>query len=424
MFVLLGNKAEDFYYKYSYRFDKEKAIPVFIQSEADYEKALNKIFPPEATPPKTEVPMMKIKVKKNNRSSRPEKVAVSTSFKTTPEKVGHREERTPERPEKGAVSTSFRTTPETAEKTKSSSAYSTFEETTPPPSVIRTPERPEKGGRLEERTPETRSGYTIGKLGEDYIENMLRETFPKFSVENMAMIHHSGDIHMRDLKNDILYMFEIKNKRAINAADMDKFNDDIDGLKKTNKNVIGVMLSLRCHIPIYGHFSIDKNKVYLTENFINSECLRIVVDSYTTLLKGNAETKVEKTEFVIPENIYVLLARISSEYKDLEEQEAMLLEQLKMNEKSSAMATTMLHKTSLKKEFINFIRNEFSNIGCINEIDKRKIEEEMEVSKMKKWINETAKSKITKKGLIEEFPKLKRMISSATLTELLQRFKN
>lgn len=268
-----------------------------------------------------------------------------------------------------------------------------------------------------------KSSYQIGKTAEEEIFELLKFTFPKYVVEDTSKLSHSGDIHMHDLKNNILYMFEIKNKLTITAEDINKFERDIKTLYKTYKRVIGVLISLKCDIPIYGELSIQNDKVYITEKYINSECLKIIIDSYESILKQKKKNK-NKIDYIISENIYTLLAKLNLEYHDIMENKEIYEKQIEFNNTSTANMTKLINSLNVRQEFITFIRKEFCKEDMIDENEKQQVENDLEIIRLSQYLTSMTKSKITKSSLLSEFPKLKNLIQKTKLEELISKYRN
>lgn len=269
----------------------------------------------------------------------------------------------------------------------------------------------------------TKTSYELGKVGETSVEDLLKQTFPKLEIQNVASIPHQGDVQMRDYKNDILFMFEIKNKQQINLADINKFKDDVKTLEKSNSHVVGIFISLVSNIPIYGEFNINNNLTYITNKYMNSECLKVIVDSYIYLLKQKLKIETN-VQYTIPENVYTLLAKINSEYNDLNNELDILQKQVDYNKASTSSMLILIEKINIRKKFINYIKQEFLKLNITDPIEKKKVEEENEIDKFREYLKSISVWRITKRDLLSNFPNLKTLINENKLEVLIRKYRN
>lgn len=276
---------------------------------------------------------------------------------------------------------------------------------------------------LVEEKITTKTSYELGKVGEMSVEDLLKQTFPKLEIQNVASIPHQGDVQMRDDKNDILFMFEIKNKQQINLADINKFKDDVKTLEKSNTHVVGIFISLVSNIPIYGEFNINNNLTYITNKYMNSECLKVIVDSYIYLLKQKSKIETN-VQYTIPENVYTLLAKINSEYNDLNNELEILQKQVDYNKASTSSMLILIEKINIRKKFINYIKQEFLKLNIIDPIEEKKVEEENEIDKFREYLKARSIRKITKRDLLSEFPNLKTLIMDNKMDVLIREYRN
>lgn len=276
---------------------------------------------------------------------------------------------------------------------------------------------------LVEEKITTKTSYELGKVGETSVEDLLKQTFPKLEIQNVASIPHQGDVQMRDDKNDILFMFEIKNKQQINLADINKFKDDVKTLEKSNLHVVGIFISLVSNIPIYGEFNINNNLTYITNKYMNSECLKVIVDSYIYLLKQKLKIETN-VQYTIPENVYTLLAKINSEYNDLNNELDILQKQVDYNKASTSSMMILIEKINIRKKFINYIKQEFLKLNITDPIEKKKVEEENEIDKFREYLKSISVWRITKKDLLSNFPNLKTLINENKLEVLIREYRN
>ena len=249
---------------------------------------------------------------------------------------------------------------------------------------------------------------TLGIEGEEYVFNILTSTFPTYENVLVSGTAHVADIHSTDLDNKILYVYEVKNKKQLTAEDLDKFDRDIEDLKRQHPDmkVIGIFTSINCPIPKYGHISIDIDKCYLSTAYVNSECLKLVVSMYSRILT-KIEKPVDKVAYEVPTSVYKLLAELKSQYNDVINNKYMFEEQIKMNKKSNEYMYDLLAKTNLQISFINYLNNEFKDINDdpVTVQQLRNVDEE----KLITYIRNTPKSRITKKYLLDNFPSITKL---------------
>ena len=256
----------------------------------------------------------------------------------------------------------------------------------------------------------------LGVVGEHTIYDRLTKLFPKLIVESTGKNAHVADIHMTDEKYNIKYVFEIKNKTTLTADDLNKFERDLLTMKNDGYRIVGIFISLKCNIPKYGSCNIQRDKCYLSEEFTSDENIKLLIEMYKTILKPLPQQ--QPVEYIIPENIKQLLYRLKSEYKTLNDQRDMYIQQIQFNNQSNENMHKLLSKLELQKHFINFINQEFIDIE-----DEETVHEtimDIEEEKLRDYIRATAKSNIRKSDLIEMFPtitKLKTMLLKDIITE-------
>ncbi len=105
------------------------------------------------------------------------------------------------------------------------------------------------------------SSYERGALGEVVIINHIKNLYPSAQVIDVSKISHSGDIKFVD--GNIECIIEIKNKKKLLTADLDKFYDDV----KNNTYNSGLFISL-----VDDNFP-KKGKRFIVENVSNKPCI-------------------------------------------------------------------------------------------------------------------------------------------------------
>ena len=256
----------------------------------------------------------------------------------------------------------------------------------------------------------------LGIDGELQIYQLLQKLFPKFVVEQKGNVAHSADIHMTDDKHKIRYVFEVKNKTALTGEDINKFERDLDTLRCDKYRIIGIFISIRSNIPIYGECNIQSDRCYLSSSYCTEENIKLIVEVYDRLLKPLP--KAEKVEYIIPENIKQLLMQLKSEYKTIDSQKDMYLQQIKFNNESNEMMHSLLSKVELQKHFINFINKEFLDVLDVEDVAE--VVKEDEETRLREYLSSKSASSIRKKDILEEFPnmdKLKTMLLKDIIAE-------
>lgn len=258
----------------------------------------------------------------------------------------------------------------------------------------------------------------LGVVGEQTIYDRLRKLFPKLIVESTGKTAHVADIHVTDEKYKIKYVFEIKNKTSLTAEDLNKFEKDLSSMKNDKYRIVGIFISLRCDIPRYGNCNIQRDKCYLSEEFTADENIKLIVEMYKVILKPLP--RQEPIEYIIPENIKHLLYQLKSEYKTLNDQKDMYIQQIQFNNQSNENMHKLLSKLELQKHFINFINQEFKDIE--DEDTVRETIEDIEEEKLRNYIKVTAKSNIRKSDLIEMFPRITKL-KTMLLKDIIMEYK-
>lgn len=261
----------------------------------------------------------------------------------------------------------------------------------------------------------------LGSSGENLVYNLVVKSFPTYENILVSSTAHVADIHSADLNNNIMYVYEIKNKKSLTAEDIDKFDRDLQALSKIypDHKIIGVFISLNCPIPKIGHLQIDFDKCYLSEDYVNEECLKLVISMYSTIF-SRMERPSNKVNYEIPSSVFRLLAEIRSQYNSLIASKDMYEEQLKMNKRSSAFMHDLLAKTEVQISFINYINDEFKDVLDSN--DAHQELKNIDEDKLREYIRSTPRSKITKKHILETYPSITRL-KMMKLGDILMEFK-
>lgn len=272
----------------------------------------------------------------------------------------------------------------------------------------------------EQRGKLVKSNVELGKTGEEYVYGLILKAFPRFENILVSETSHVADIHSVDVNNKLMFVYEVKNKKGLTVEDINKFDRDLNALKRCHPNykVIGIFTSLNVPIPKIGRVGIEFDKCYLSEGYVSIECLKLVIGMYTAIF-SKVEKPKEKVNYEIPTSVYKLLSELRSQYVDLTLTQEIYKEQLEMNKKSSSFMMDLLAKTNLQIHFINFINNEFKDV-----IDNEETQAElnnMDEERLRKYIRSTPRSKITKKYILENYPSISRL-RKMKLQEILDEF--
>lgn len=266
----------------------------------------------------------------------------------------------------------------------------------------------------------------LGVIGETEIFEMIKNCFPEYENLLVSKTSHQADIHSIDRTNNILYAYEIKNKLSITSEDLSKFENDLKTIsdQQLDLKVIGIFISLHAPVPRIGNLSIKPDKCYLTQEYVNNECFKLVIDMYSNILLKVSKSTEVKNKYEIPEDVLKLISSLKTQYSSLNEEKQMYEEQIKLNQKSSGMMNSLLAKINMKLEFIDAINKQFqSDLELMNEIElndakMNKLEEE----KLEKYIQETPKSKISKAYITKNFSHIG-YTKTMKLSEIIDKFK-
>ena len=248
----------------------------------------------------------------------------------------------------------------------------------------------------------------IGDEGEEFVYELITQSFPTFENIIVSSTAHVADIHSKDLSNNVLYVYEVKNKKHLTAEDVDKFGRDLEEMKKQEPNlkVIGIFVSLLCPIPKIGYLSIDFDRCFLSENYVNTNCLSLVVSMYSRIF-SRIEKPTERVNYEVPVAVYKLLSELRNQYTDLVNNKQMYEEQIQMNKKSTAFMHELLAKTNVQISFVNYINNEFGDL--LETQDAQENLRNIDEDKLCEYIKSTPRSKITKKHILDTFPSITRL---------------
>ena len=268
------------------------------------------------------------------------------------------------------------------------------------------------------------SSYSLGRIGENIVLNTLKTINPSvYDVNMVSSTGHVGDIHVTDKNNMIKYLIEVKEKGVITKDDLTKFDKDIEQLKNTNgllyKRIIGIFISLESNvIPSIGRYKITADKIYLSKEMFSKDSMVIIFSMFETACYLNESTK-NMVKYDIPIKVYELISRLRIEYNTIINEEDIYKSMITNCENNLLSLSTLQRNNLIKKDFIKFINNEFSNILPIIDNNLNTKEEE----RLKEYIKTHKKKDLLKKILINEFPSYVTEISSMKLNDFINKYK-
>lgn len=268
------------------------------------------------------------------------------------------------------------------------------------------------------------SSYSLGRIGENIVLNTLKTINPSvYDVNMVSSTGHVGDIHVTDKNNMLKYLIEVKEKGVITKDDLTKFDKDIEQLKNTNgllyKRIIGIFISLESNIiPSIGRYKITADKIYLSKEMFSKDSMVIIFSMFETVCYLNESTK-NMVKYDIPIKVYELISRLRIEYNTIINEEDIYKSMITNCENNLLSLSTLQRNNLIKKDFIKFINNGFSNILPIIDNNLNTKEEE----RLKEYIKTHKKKDLLKKTLINEFPSYVTEISSMKLNDFINKYK-
>lgn len=147
------------------------------------------------------------------------------------------------------------------------------------------------------------SSSELGEIGEKLVVQAFEILNTKHSeqleIQRISVDQkHSGDILVKDLINNILFVVEVKNKQEISKDDIQKFNDDLQRLKSeyTDFVVVGLFISLYTKTinTTLKSFTPSFEKTYITRDYFTIEFLRMYIDSIRK--QSSIERQIQVTD--------------------------------------------------------------------------------------------------------------------------------
>ena len=265
--------------------------------------------------------------------------------------------------------------------------------------------------------------HELGIIGETKIATMIERLKPKFDVTIVSAQGHVADIHVIDVENAIRYVIEVKNKQKITSEDLTKFDSDIQNMNKdvSLKN-IGMFISTQTHTIIgVGAFGITSNKIYITQKYITDECFNLIFD-YAPLIEStksiSAGVDKEKTEFIIPQNVYNLIANLHLIHSHTEMEISKMEEMRKTHHSLIVALDEMMTKKLVSQKIISEIFKEFPSGIMSNDT----LEDNYH-NKLREYLKSRTIKQIKKVEILTAFPMLKTELSKMKLDELIEKYR-
>ena len=271
--------------------------------------------------------------------------------------------------------------------------------------------------------------HNNGKVGEDYVMDIISKIRPTFEINNVASTGHLGDLHVTDNRNKIRYIVEVKNKTTVTYYDVDKFRHDMEGYPYE----FGIFVSLLSdRIPDIGDCAIDSNVIFITKKYVTEESFKLIFDYFTMIhlmrtARGSSacgastcrtsDDKAVMQHYIISPNVYSLFTALKTYQKRIQD-ETTTLSKVKESLISSATQLDMtLCEQANVKTLINKI---FDELSMIHDMDSAVID--VQHRELKAYIQSRKKSQIHKTELLNEFPLLRTELGSLNLEDIIRRY--
>lgn len=240
-----------------------------------------------------------------------------------------------------------------------------------------------------------KKSVVLGVEGEMELKQIF-ETMNK-KVIDKHKTNHACDLWIIDDDNKIIYAIESKNKQKIIQEDIEKFDFDLKFIRDNllfgeyhKYNVIGLFISLNTKNinPEIGTFSFDKDKTYITQQYVSQNFFEIYFKTIEYLIR-----------FRVEKNYDEMLNLISDEYTKMK-----YLTDLcgKINQQAEEIInnSNAIHKelsvriTNFKEELVKMGIETEQNIEIENNIKTYVLKCIREKTKINlKWVREQSKDK-------------------------------
>jgi hypothetical protein len=263
---------------------------------------------------------------------------------------------------------------------------------------------------------------TKGAKGENRVQVLIKEYYKNCSVHDTSGIPHSGDLLLTLQNIDLRCLIEVKNKKIITEADINKFIHDISECKNNINCAIFISL-ITDNIPNKGNFYIEiRNSMPVIYIYLfDPSSIKFAIETLSFLnLKfaqapteiNNQELNSDTIELIYSE--YTTLqqeaSRIDCIIKNVEKQ----LHQLKLSKKNLDNRVEKIsgyYSRHIGMKHIDVIPVNTVAVPVISDEVKEKYTND-DLEKIKKWINE--KKTVPKKDQI-------RTIINCSTTEIQKR---
>ena len=268
----------------------------------------------------------------------------------------------------------------------------------------------------------TLSSYGLGQRGENRVLETIKAIKPAYEIAHVSSTGHVGDIHISDKVNMIKYLIEVKDKGIITKDDIIKFENDIKLLQDTNsllyKHIFGIFISLESDlIPSIGKYKIANRQVYITKSMFSKDTMAIIFSMFESL-SLLIDNNIKKIQYNVPVKVYELISRLRIEYNNIINEEE-IYKNMATNCETNLLSINRLQRNNqLKKDFIKFINDEFTDVLPVIDNSISNKEEE----RLKEYIKTHKRKELLKRNLINEFPSYVTEISSMKLTDFINKY--
>ena len=289
------------------------------------------------------------------------------------------------------------------------------------------------------RSSSPKSSFMLGRIGENKVMNDMLRLFPSYEIIDTNKQPHSGDIHVINHNDKIMFMIEVKNKQVLTVEDITKYNDDLNNMCKLYSTfvVYGIFISLVSNnIPMIGGVQMDGKSFYLTQSYI-SDAVYMFIDIYakSKLTTSRAPCRINDVEF--NNTIRYLLNEFIMEYKSLSTEakylEALIDNTVKNHEMLYGLQITNRAHLSFVNNIITYIkqdvkdpdvipmiRSDLSQSQILDGVQLKSIDISSnlrsEVQALQHYITHTVKSKYLKRDMDVIAPNVMQVFKSRRIT--------
>lgn len=240
---------------------------------------------------------------------------------------------------------------------------------------------------------------TKGAKGENRVQVIIKEYYKNCSVNDTSGTPHSGDLLLTLQNIDLRCLIEVKNKKVITEADINKFIHDISECKNNINCALFISL-ITDNIPNKGNFYVEirNNMPVIYIYLFDPSSIKFAIETLSFLnLKFSQTTSTEINNQELNSDTIEL---IYSEYTTLQQETSRIdciikgvekqLHQLKLSkknlnnrvEKISGYYSRYISMKPTDAPAVNAVAEAVASV----EVNAKYTEEDLE--KIKKWINE------------------------------------